>query len=102
MASFGILFTLTLVVGAMANYLIGELVKMTGLSGTDRVLGMVFGLGRGFVIVMANLLFIPPIISIEQDTWWRESALIPQFLAFEDWFRVMMDSVFGLFARLFD
>ena len=101
MASFGILFTLTLVVGAMGNYLISEIVRMTGLSGTDRVFGMVFGLARGFVIVMANLLFVPPIISVDKDTWWVESQLIPNFLAFEDWFRGLMGTTFELFSRLF-
>lgn len=85
--AFSSLFIATLMVGALVNYLISELVKITGLSSTDRVLGMVFGLLRGFVVVMAVLLLIPPIISIDQDKWWTESALIPDFLAFEDWAR---------------
>ncbi len=85
--AFSSLFVATLMVGALVNYLISELVKITGLSSTDRVLGMVFGLLRGFVVVMAVLLLIPPIISIDQDKWWTESALIPDFLAFEDWAR---------------
>lgn len=85
--AFSSLFVATLMVGALVNYLIGELVKITGLSATDRILGMVFGLLRGFVVVMAVLLLIPPIVSIDQDNWWTESALIPSFLAFEDWTR---------------
>lgn len=85
--AFSSLFVATLMVGALVNYLIGELVKITGLSATDRILGMVFGLLRGFVVVMAVLLLIPPIVSIDQDNWWTESALIPGFLAFEDWTR---------------
>ena len=36
-----ILFVVTLLVGALVNYLIGELIRVTGLSGTDRFLGMV-------------------------------------------------------------
>ena len=60
---------------------------MSGLSAVNRILGMVFGLVRGFVVVMALLLLVPPIISIHKDLWWRESALIPGFLAFEDWAR---------------
>jgi membrane protein required for colicin V production len=86
--AFSSLFVTTLMVGALVNYLIGELVKITGLSATDRVLGMVFGFLRGFVVVMAILLLIPPIISIDQDRWWSESLLIPDFLAFEGWARV--------------
>src|SRR5690606_18157989 len=33
--AFAILFIATLLVGAMVNYLIGELVRITGLSGTE-------------------------------------------------------------------
>ena len=33
------LFIVTLIVGAIVNYVIGQLVEKTGLSGTDRVLG---------------------------------------------------------------
>lgn len=99
--AFSSLFITTLMVGALVNYLIGELVKITGLSSTDRVLGMVFGLLRGFVVVMAILLLIPPIISINQDQWWTESVLIPDFLAFEDWARAAAADMVSWLRQLF-
>ena len=35
-----VLFIATLIVGAIVNFVIGQLVEKTGLSGTDRVLGV--------------------------------------------------------------
>lgn len=102
MVAFGILFVATLVVGAMVNHLISELVRMTGLGGTDRLFGMVFGLIRGFVVVMALLLLLPAIIPIDQDSWWQESALIPQFLKFEGWARESVREIISFAVSLFD
>lgn len=40
-AACALLFVVTLLLGALVNFLISELVRVTGMSGTDRVLGMV-------------------------------------------------------------
>ncbi len=84
MAGCTILFVATLLVGAMVNYLIGELVLVTGLSGTDRFLGMAFGAARGglLVVVAVGLLSLGP---VQQDQWWQQSRLVPQFLMVADW-----------------
>ncbi|KOP52713.1 colicin V production CvpA [Pseudomonas coronafaciens pv. porri] len=83
-ASCTILFVATLLVGAMVNFLIGELIRVTGLSGTDRFLGMVFGAARGglLVVVAVGLLSLGP---VQQDQWWQQSKLVPQFLMVADW-----------------
>ncbi|WP_417791205.1 CvpA family protein [Stutzerimonas xanthomarina] len=83
-AACAILFVMTLLVGALVNFLIGELVRVTGLSGTDRFLGMVFGAARGglLVVVLVGLLSLAP---VQQDPWWRESTLLPHFLLVADW-----------------
>lgn len=82
--AFAVLFAATLIVGAMVNHLMGEFVKMTGLSGTDRVFGMVFGVARGAVIVLVLVMILHP-TPIAQDPWWQESLLIPQFLEIVEW-----------------
>ncbi len=84
MVAFALLFAATLIVGAMLNNLLGELVRLTGLSGTDRTFGVIFGFVRGFIIVMAILLLVPGVVSIDQDPWWKESLIIPHMLQFED------------------
>ena len=85
-AGCAIIFVATLLVGAMINFLIGELIRVTGLSGTDRFLGMAFGAARGalLVVVAVGLLSLGP---VQQDSWWQESRLLPQFLLVADWLK---------------
>lgn len=68
-----------LLAGAMVNYLLGRLVTATGLSGTDRLLGLLFGTLRGALIVLAGTVLLPQMLPVEEDTWWKESQIIPLF-----------------------
>ncbi len=72
----GILFVAVLVAGAIVNYVLGLLVRGTGLSGTDRVLGMLFGFGRG-VLVVGVLVIAGQFAGMSEDPWWQESRLLP-------------------------
>ncbi|MBA3981623.1 MAG: colicin V production CvpA [Alcanivorax sp.] len=85
--AFGSLFALTLIVGALINHLLGELVRVTGLSGTDRLFGMVFGAVRGMVVVIVLVALAGPVFV--EDLWWQQSVLVPQFAMMEDWSRQM-------------
>ncbi len=82
----GILFILSLIVGAVVNYVIGQLVDKTGLSGTDRVLGGCFGFLRGVLIVAALLFFLDTFTNFNQTDMWKTSKLIPHFGFIVEWF----------------
>lgn len=84
--SFAILFAGTLVIGAMINHLLGEIVRLTGLGGTDRIFGMVFGFIRGLVILVAAVYGLQYTL-VPDDTWWQESTLIPHLESVADWAR---------------
>ncbi|CAH0540802.1 CvpA family protein [Vibrio marisflavi] len=78
-AAIAALFIATLIVGAIVNYVISQLVQKTGLSGTDRVLGMVFGAARGVLVVSAILFFMDAFTNASNMAWWKASVLVPQF-----------------------
>ena len=84
LAAWGILFVGTLLIGAMVNFLLGKLVSSTGLSGTDRTLGLVFGVFRGLLVVLALVIIAPKALPVDQDSWWTASSLIPLFQSFEE------------------
>jgi membrane protein required for colicin V production len=72
--------------GAIVNYLIGQLVSKTGLSGTDRVLGLAFGGLRGVLVVSAILFFMDAFTPAPTTNWWQVSTLIPEFKIVIEWF----------------
>jgi len=78
------LFVSVLLIGGLLSYLIGRLVESTGLSGTDRMLGGVFGVARGLAIVVAVLL-VAGFTPIPADPWWRESVLIHRLNPLVQW-----------------
>lgn len=96
-----VIFAGVLIAGAIVNFLIGQLVKSTGLGGTDRLLGMVFGALRGSIIVLALLILVPGVVPVTEDPWWHESLLIPHFLRFENWAVDTTHQILTFFQSLF-
>jgi membrane protein required for colicin V production len=82
--SFVGLFLVTLILGMLINYLIGQLVSNTGLSGTDRVLGIIFGIARGILVVVLLMLLVG-LTPFAKETVWQESVLVPHFQPLENW-----------------
>lgn len=87
LVAWGGLFVGTLLLGAMINYMFAKIIDSTGLAGTDRTLGFVFGIFRGLLIVLAIVIILPKAVPVDQDVWWQQSTLIPIFEGFESWGR---------------
>lgn len=80
------LFITTLFVATLTNTLLSQLVKKTGLSGTDRMVGLIFGLARGGVIISVIVLVVG-ITNIPQEAWWQESVLLGHFENLAIWLK---------------
>lgn len=93
--AFAALFVATLLLGALINKLLGTLVAASGLGGVDRLLGTVFGLARGLLIVMAIVIWLPMVMPVKSDPWWSASALIPHFESSEGVAREAFAAVMG-------
>lgn len=87
--AFFVLLLGALLLAAIVNYLVRQLVEKTGLTGTDRVLGVVFGVARGVAIVTL-LILLAGITPIPQDPWWQHSLLLGYFQGLALWVRSWM------------
>lgn len=96
--SYAILFVGTLMMGTLISYLFAKVVKATGLSGADRLMGTVFGMVRGVVIVLVLIVVARALVPVEQEQLWQGSSLIPHFLLVENWFRDTFSQMFDLGA----
>lgn len=83
-AAMGILFVLTLMVGAVISFLVRQFVSKTGLSGLDRVLGMVIGTSLGLLVVIA-MVFVAGLTNAPNYEWWQTSLLIERFETLAVW-----------------
>ena len=81
-AGFVVVFVGVLLLGGIVQWLLSRLVQSTGLSGTDRFLGFLFGSARGVLACIIGLIALRPFA--EGTDWWQASLLVPELLAFED------------------
>jgi membrane protein required for colicin V production len=89
--AYGAILLLVLVLGAMVNQVMKKLVDSTGLSGTDRMIGIFFGVARGAVVVTI-LVLLAGLTPFPQDPWWNESVLIPHFQEMAVWLKGYLPS----------
>ena len=83
-----LVFAVLLAAGGLAGWSISKLVRLSVLSGTDRIFGMMFGACRG-VILVAVFVIGGQYANFDNDSWWHRSKLIPLAGYVADWIRVM-------------
>jgi membrane protein required for colicin V production len=88
-SGFSILFVCTLIVGAIVNYMASQMVSKTGLSGTDKSLGVVFGAARG-VLIVTMVVLLAGLTPIPTEPWWQESLMVEYFVNLSGWIKEIL------------
>jgi membrane protein required for colicin V production len=84
-AARGIILIAVLVFGWLLASTLAYALRHSGLSITiDRVLGMVFGVLRGAVVI-AVVILLAQYLQLEQTRWWKRSKLLPYASASAGW-----------------
>ena len=83
-ASFVILLLGTLLAGSLMSSILSFVLTRTPLKGTDRLLGMGFGLARGIFIVVL-LIGMLNLTTVTKDSDFKHSLLYLRFKPLSDW-----------------
>lgn len=81
--AFAILCFVTLLLGALINHFMTRLISLAGLQMTDRLLGALFGIVRGVLIVAVAVYFAAEFYS--DRIWWMQSQTLPYVQIVIDW-----------------
>jgi membrane protein required for colicin V production len=86
-----IAFVAVLLIGGIVGHLVARLVQKSGLSGTDRALGMVFGAARGLLDDGLLVLEFQQ-LEMDREPWWEDSVVVPHGTRIAEWLRAFMDA----------
>jgi len=77
-SAFAALFVFSLLLLSIISFLLHKLLSVSGIKGTDRALGGLFGAVKGLVIVAIILLFAQETV-LPKESWWQSSLLAARF-----------------------
>ncbi len=83
-----LVFAIILSIGGLLGWGISKLVRLSVLSGIDRLLGCLFGTLRG-ILFLAIFIIGGQFAGFDNDDWWLQSRLIPHFEVVADWIKLM-------------
>lgn len=88
-AAYAILFVGTLIASTFVTYLVGQLVRATGLTVLDRLLGTVFGFARGVILILVCVFVLRQLVPPTDLVWLAQSKLMPQVDMLGQWAQTM-------------
>jgi len=91
LASFGALFFITLLVGSLVGSLVTTIVAQSGgLAFTNRLSGAIFGVVRGYIVIIIGMFFLE-LTPIGTQAMWTQSQFVNSFQPVVSWFSQIVD-----------
>ncbi len=88
-AAYALLFVGTLVLAGIIAKLSAQVVKVSGLSLLDRILGTVFGLARGIIIIVVAVYIIQHLLPPQDLQFLHRSQLMPYVDMLVQWVQML-------------
>jgi membrane protein required for colicin V production len=91
-AAYAMLFAGTLVLVGVLGKLGTQVVRATGLSLLDRLLGTAFGFARGIIIVLVLVYLLRQLAPPQNLVWLDQAQLMPHVDMLAQWVRLLFDN----------
>jgi len=92
-ASYAILFVSTLVVFTVVVRLAVKIVRVTGLTVLDRLLGTIFGFARGVILILVLTYVVQQLVPPQDQHWLHQSQLMPHMNMLIDWVQAVFANI---------
>jgi membrane protein required for colicin V production len=76
LVAFALIFIVVVLICALLGWLLSRAVRAIGLGFVDRVLGAVFGVARGVLIVVIGVL-LAGLTTLPRQEWWQNASFAP-------------------------
>jgi len=76
LAAFALIFIVVVLVGSLLGWVLSRAIRAIGLGFVDRLLGAVFGVARGVLIVVIAVL-LAGLTTLPRQEWWQNALLAP-------------------------
>ena len=95
-AAFVLVFIASVFAAGLLSALMKKLISAVGLRPVDRILGAVFGIFRGLILLLA-LSVVVQMTALQESDWWVESQGGPMLMTLLKGLRPMLPEKFGAY-----
>tara|TARA_R110000823_G_scaffold132777_10_gene261367 strand:+ start:17471 stop:17989 length:519 start_codon:yes stop_codon:yes gene_type:complete len=88
-AAYALLFVGSLLLAGVLSKLATQMVRVTGLSLLDRLLGTVFGFARGVILIVVAVYLLRQLAPPQNLLWLEQSQLMPHIDMLVQWVQLM-------------